>query len=130
MNTGRRYPANDRVRQLWNRQHLGTALTTTKAGKVERVHLVLSGNEFCQRNHVKAGNDQPVNEDERDVIASGWPAASAVERASLHGRETALQPGARRKPEITKQFRKHAEGETQLALVDCIPRLSGWTLLA
>ena len=64
-------------------------MTTTKAWKVECVHLVLFGNAFGKRDHVKAGDNQPVNQDEWDAIAGDSPTASAVKYSPIYGRPPA-----------------------------------------
>lgn len=65
----------------------------TKAWKVECVHLVLFGNAFRKRDHVKAGDDQPMNQDEGGAIAGDGPttsATSAVKYPPIYGRPPAI----------------------------------------
>lgn len=117
MKTGRCHPGDYPIGESWNGEDRGRATAPAKAREIERVDLVPDGDAFRQWDHVETGNDQPVDQDEGDAIASNSPAASAVEHASIHGSESAFQPGNRREAEITKQFREHQKGESAVKVI-------------
>ena len=107
MDPSHRHPGDHPVGELRDGQHFTWTFAAAKTRKIQCINLVLARDAFSQRNHVEAGNDQSMNQHERNALSFRSFGLPAVELSSVHRRPMAFQKRLRGNTEVSKEFRKH-----------------------